>query len=490
MSETKSLKKNSFYSFLNAFSTLIFPLITFPYASRILHPEGIGQVNFAVQTEAFFALVAGLGIGSYATRESARLRDNKIELSKFCKEILTINFISMFIAYFLLGLSLIFVPKYEKYRVLILVRSTSIFFSTIGLEWLYRAEEDFKYITLRSLFFKFSGLAFLFLFVKTENDTIQYTIFGILTSVASNICNFIHSRKYIDLRIKTKLEIGKHIRFIFIFFGMSFITSIYTMFDTVMIGFLANDAEVGFYTAATKLNKLSLGLITSLTAVLLPRLSYYLKNDEEKKFQELTEKSISIISLLVIPASLGLIFLAKPLVLIFSGNDYLPAVRAMNIISPIVISIGIASITGSQILPAIHKEKISLLSYICGAIINVTLNFIFIPKFGATGAAIGTLFAETTVTLVQIVYLHKFITKRIIINLLQSLLSCIPMVFLILIIQLHITNNILIVVLSITFSIILYALVLGLLKNNYFIEYYNFFINKIFKKMDNDNETN
>ena len=106
----KSLKKNSFFSFLNAFSTLIFPIITFPYASRILHPEGIGQVNFAVNTEGIFSLIAGLGIANYATREAARLRENRFELSKFCKEMLTINFLSMFVAYTFLAIALIFVP--------------------------------------------------------------------------------------------------------------------------------------------------------------------------------------------------------------------------------------------------------------------------------------------------------------------------------------------------------------------------------------------
>ena len=479
MPEQKSLKKNSFYSFFNAFTTLIFPLITFPYASRILHPEGIGQVNFAVHAEGFFALIAGLGISSYATREAARIRDNKFELSKFCKEIITINFASMFLAYILLGLSLFFIPKFEHYKVLILVRSVSIFFSTIGLEWLYNAEEDFKYITLRSLIFKFAGLAFLFIFVRSKNDTVEYTIFGILTSVASNICNLIHSRKYIDYKQKTTLEFKKHFKYIFIFFGMRFITSIYTTFDSLMIGFLSNDIQNGYYAAATKLNKLTLDLLTAATAVLLPRLSYYIHHDKKDEFDRLVGKSLSITVLLAIPMALGLILLAKPFVILFSGQDYIPAVSAMNIISPILLSIGIASITGTQVLPAIKKENITLISYISGATINVTLNFIFIPKLGATGAAIGTLFAETTVTIIQLIYLRDYISRDLFINLIHSIIASIPMVAIIMVIKAYIENNILIIVLSIIFSVIIYALVLFILKNKYFREYFFFFLNKL-----------
>lgn len=481
MEKTKSLKKNSFFSFINAFTTLIFPLITFPYASRILHPEGIGQVNFAVNTEEFFALISALGISSYATREASRIRDDKFQLSKFCKEMLTINFISMFIAYSLLFIALIIIPKFEQYRILILVRSICLFFSVIGIEWLYKAEEDFTYLTLISLFFKFSGLIFLFIFVRNETNTVEYIIFGILTSVASNICNFLHSRKYIDYKIKTQLELKKHIKYIFTFFGMGLVTSIYTKFDTIMLGFLANDIEIGYYTAATKLNKLTVGLLTAATGVLLPRLSYYYQNNNKSNFFCLVEKSLSITILLSIPMSLGLILLAKPFVILFSGVEFIPAVLSMNIISPIIISIGIASITGTQILPAIQKEKITLLSYILGASINLTLNMLLIPKFGATGAALGTLFAETAVTVTQIIYLHNYFTKNILKSMIHSIISSIPFVFIILLLRLYINNTLLLIVLSIISSVLSYGLFLKLLKNEYFCEYFSLFLSKLKK---------
>ncbi len=490
MEKQKSLKKNTFFSFLNSFSKLFFPFITFPYASRILHAEGIGQVNFATNTVNIFSLIAGLGISSYATREAARLRDNRFELSKFCKEMFCINFVSMLIAYTLLFLSLLFIPKLQNYNVLILITSIYIFFSAIGFEWLYKAEEEFQYITIRSLIFKFLGLFFLFLFVRSEGDTIEYAIFGIFTSVTTDICNLFYTRKYIDLRIKVKLELKKHLKYIFTFFGMGLVTSLYTIFDTIMLGFLTTDVQIGYYTAATKFNKLTVGLLTSISAILLPRLAYYLSNNEDEKFYKLFEKSLSIIIMLAVPTTIGLIVLAKPLLLLFVGQEYEPAIIAMNTISPIIISISIASVTGTQVLPALNKEKVSLLSYIIGAVTNVTMNLIFIPKYGALGAAIGTLVAETSVTFTQIIFLRKLISIEILNNLIHSTISCIPMVGILFLIKYFISNNIIIVILSISLSVIIYLLFLVLLRNKYCIEYIHYFADKIKTKFRKENKSN
>ena len=263
---------------------------------------------------------------------------------------------------------------------------------------------------------------------------------------------------------------------------MHLVTSVYTMLDTSMLGFFSTDAQVGFYTAATKLNRMTVELLTALTAVLLPRLSFYKENNEDQKFFNLSEKSISIVILLAIPMVIGLIFLAKPLVILFSGEEYIEAVPAMNIISPIILAIGLTSITGTQILPALRKEKITLLSYGGAALSNITLNFIFIPKFGAKGAALGTLVAEFSVLIIQAIYLHNYITKTILKSALQSIICCIPMIGIILLLSRFIQNPIILCITVIILSVIIYALGLTLCKNQYFKEMTGIFINKLKRK--------
>ena len=139
----KSLKLNAILNIFKTFLGVVFPLITFPYSSRVLQPDGIGKVNFAQSVVSYFAIFAGLGISSYGIREAAKLREDKEKLSKFCKEIFTLNCIATAIAYSVLLCAIFFVPKFSSYRAVLCVCSATIIFTTIGMEWLYKAEEDY-----------------------------------------------------------------------------------------------------------------------------------------------------------------------------------------------------------------------------------------------------------------------------------------------------------------------------------------------------------
>lgn len=478
----KSLKKNAIYSFIKAFMNLAFPVITFPYASRILLPEGIGKVNFANSIVSYFIIIAGLGIGTYAIREAAKVRNDKTRLTKFSKEILSINLISTAIAYILFFIAFIFIPKLNPYRTMLLICSTKILFTTLGMDWFFAAIEDFKYITLRSVFFQAISLVFLFIFVRTKDDILWYTAFGIISSVGSNICNLFYYTKFIDLRQKLKLELKKHIKPIFTFFGMTLATSIYTMLDTTMLGFLSTNTEVGYYSAATKISHMVLSLITAVTAVLLPRMSLYINNNDMDSFKTLTNKTVSIVTLLSIPITAGLFLLAKPITLLFSGNEYIPAIIPMQVMTPIVFIISIASITGIRMLPAMNKEKLALISYITGAISNIICNAIFIPLYGALGAAIGTLVAESIVMGIQVIFLRHFIfNKDNFISLFHSIIGTVIMGILIIVILKYINNIILQIIIASICGIIFYALCLVILRNKYFIEYIKLFANKLRK---------
>lgn len=468
----KSLKKNAFYSVLKVFLSLIFPLITFPYASRILLPEGIGKINFANSVISYFCMIASLGIGGYATREASKIRDDRKALSKLFKEIISINLVCCFVAYILFFIALHFISKFSNYRTLLLVSSIKILFSVLGIEWIFIANEDFKYITIRTFFIQLFSLIYLFVFVHTTEDIIHYAIFGLLTAVGCNAFNFIFIGKYVDLGFKTKLEIQKHLKAILIFFGMTIVTSIYTMLDTAMLGFLSSDIEVGYYTASTKLGHMVLSMLTAITVVLLPRLTNYAQKNDTSSFNELVKKSANILLLLSIPMTCGLIILARPLVLLLSGKQYLPAVISMQIISPILIIISFGSLTGVQILPAIGKEKISFYSYIIGAITNIILNSILIPQYGALGAAIGTVGAESSVTVVQIFFTRKYIiNKDFFITLVETLFASSLMIVVINFINSYINSIVIQLIASVIIGILIYSSILIILHNQYFLFY-------------------
>lgn len=481
--EPKSLKKNAFYSVLKVFLSLVFPLITFPYASRILLPEGIGKINFANSIVSYFILMASLGIGSYATREAAKVREDKNAVTKLFKEIITINFICCLIAYILFFISLFAIPKFSEYRTLLLVCCIKILFSVIGFDWIFAAFEEFKYITIRSFFVQLLSLVYLFVFVHTKDDIVHYAVFGILTTVGSNILNFFFIGKYIDVKYHPKLEFKKHLKAIMIFFGMTVVTSVYTMLDTTMLGFLSNDIQVGFYTASTKLSHMILSMLTAITGVLLPRLTIYAQNNDSEGFSNLTVKSANILILLSVPMTFGLSFLAKPLITLLSGDQYLSAVPAMITLAPLLIIITFGSLVGGQILPSIGKEKFSFYSYVGGAVTNVSLNALCIPKLGALGAAIGTICAETVVTGIQLFFARKYIFKKdFFITLLQTMLASAIMAALIIVIIHFIKNTVIEILLSFIAGVLIYSIILLLLKNKYFIYFINKFKERIRRK--------
>ena len=206
---------------IKTFMSLLFPLITFPYASRILMPEGIGKVVFAQSIITYFAMFASLGIGAYGVREAAKIRDNKLLLSRFSKEIFTINIIATFFAYLIFAICLFAIPNIFVYRKLLCICSASILFSTLGMDWLYNALEDYQYITIRSIAFQLISLIFLFVVVHKENDYLWYAAISVGANVGSNICNFIHSRKFISFRHIHHLQLKKHLKAVFILFFFS-----------------------------------------------------------------------------------------------------------------------------------------------------------------------------------------------------------------------------------------------------------------------------
>lgn len=414
--KNKSLKSNVLLNLIKTIMSLIFPLITFPYASRVLTPVGIGKVNFATSVICCFAVVASLGISGYGIREAAKLREDKEKLSKFAKDVFSINLASTAVAYSLLLAAVIFIPKLSMYRSLICVCSSTILFTTLGMDWLYTALEDFKYITIRSIIFQGIGLILLFAFVKNSDDYLKYAAVSVFANVGSNICNFIHSRKYVAFRIGGKIEWRTHFTPIFTLFALAITSSIYTMLDTTMLGFITDDWNVGIYTASTKVNRLVVSLVTSVGTVVLPRLSYYFGTKKEDEFKRLSLQSVDLILMLALPSIIGLSILSETVIVILSGESYISAVPVMRVMNPIILIVGLSNFVGVQIFLPLGKEKWTLYSNICGAAVNFALNLLLIPKCGALGAAIASVLAEGTVTLVQLILARNYIDIKHIIN--------------------------------------------------------------------------
>ncbi|WP_242838535.1 flippase [Lachnobacterium bovis] len=397
----KSVKVNALMNTILSMSAFIFPLITFPYIADTLGVKMNGKINSISTIVTYFSMFAQLGIPTYGVRICAQNRKNKEELSRITQEILFINLITAVFAYVVLGGITIFIPELYSDKWLILVMSSIILLNAIGVEWLYKALEEYTYITKRSIFFKLVSIVLMFILVHKPKDYMWYGAILIFASSASNIMNLINLKKYVTLKPVGNYNFKRHYKPIFIFFALTVATTIYTNLDIVMLRFMKGENAVSYYSTAVKIKTILVSLVTSVSAVLLPKASIFVKEKRMKEFYEIIEKVLDFSLLISLPVVIFFSFFAREGIYFIANYKFADAVMPMVVIMPSIIFIAFTAVIGYQLLVPLGKEKNVLYSSIAGALVDLILNLIFIPKLGPTGASIGTLAAEIAVFIVQ-----------------------------------------------------------------------------------------
>lgn len=408
---SKSIKSNYIFNLLNSISQLLFPLITFPYASRIMMADGIGQVQFFSSIISYISLFTCLGIPMYAIREVAKVRSDKKQMSATTIEILLLHAMLTVLGYVAVAIICMTVSDVQTDIPLFLILSATIFFTAIGCEWFYQGIEDFKYVAIRGLIVKIISVALLFLFVKTKEDILWYGAYTVCGVLGGNIFNFLRLRKYVDRKIVDVHDLHplRHLKPAIHIFVFNVITSIYLQLNTVLLGFLKDVAAVGYFTAATKLMSMTMSVSSSLGSVMMPRASNLIAENKMSEFKNVIQKSYDFIIAITIPLTIGLIFSSRSAVLVLSGDDFYPAILASQIVAINIISIGISSVIGMQILYPIGKINIVILCTFLGAITNVIVNILLIPHYGHYGTAVAFAMTEIVVTISMYFIGRKYI---------------------------------------------------------------------------------
>lgn len=409
----KSMAKNAALNTIKTIMAMVFPLITFPYASRVLQVDNIGKVNYSASIISYFSLLAGLGIKTYAVREGARIREDKQALEKFTNQMFTVNVISTVISYFLLAVLVYFSPNLSSYKTLIAIQSINIIGTTIGIEWLYTIVEDYYYITMRSIFVQFVSMLLLFALVHSKEDYIIYAGISVFATTASYIFNFVHAKKIVRVRLTKHIDVAKHLKPIMIIFAMSIATTIYVNSDTTMLGILGGDYYVGVYSTSTKMYSILKNVMSASILVALPRLSHCLATENKERFQFEAGKILNSFIVLLLPTVVGTFMLSKDIILILAGDSFLEASTSLQILCvSLVFSIFAIYMTNVILLPA-QKEKDIMYATIVSAVVNVILNFVFIPWLKHNGAAITTTISEAVVLVWQIIAAKEYIRIKI-----------------------------------------------------------------------------
>lgn len=461
---------NGFRSILN----ILFPIITFPYVSRVLLVKGIGIYNFSNSIVSYFLLIAGLGINTYAIREGAKLRENRSKITQFASQVFTINICSTVLAYLLLFICLILFSRLHNYLSCILIFSLQIFFTTIGTEWIYQIYEDYSYITVRSVVFQIISLILLFVFVRGPQDYLKYAAITVFSTVGSNVLNFIHARRYCHIRLVWHFNWKVHLGPIIILFFASIANMIYVNSDITLLGLMKNNYIVGIYSVSSKVYQIVKTLISAILIVTVPRLAMLFGKQKMGEYKDILIKLSNTLVLLALPASTGLFMLAREVVLIISGPKYLRSINSLQILCFAYIFSILAWILSDCVLIPAKREKYVLRSMSASAILNIVINIILIPSWNENAAALSTVLAEFSMFVVNYHYAKDivkdiFISKTLLHTFTSSIIGCAGIVLICVLCNLSFRSLIIKTIFSVVLSVIMYGAILVLLNNKFAI---------------------
>ncbi len=411
--QQKTLRFNFIMNIILNASTILFPLITTPYLSRVLLVENNGHVAFAISVVNYFILFASLGIPTYGIRVCAQVRDDKEALSKTAQELLLINTGMTLVCTLVYVASIFLVPTFRQETALMLITGGLLLLNAFGMNWLFSALEMYQYITVRSLLFRLIALVLMFILVQKPSDYLAYAVIYVIYTGGPNLLNLVYSRKLISYQRFSSYDFKRHFKPILTFFAAAAAISVYTNLDVLMLGFIKDATEVAYYNVALKVRQAIATMATSLNAILLPRLSYYAEHQNQSGMIDLWKKAIHFTFMVAFPTTLLFILCADPVIMLLAGPQYQGAVLPLQILMGTVVFASLSGITGTQMMLPLGKEKKMFYSILAGASLNFVMNSILIPLHGSIGAAIATLCAEFFVLLVQCLY-QKDLLPRVV----------------------------------------------------------------------------
>lgn len=483
----KSIAKNYIYNLIYQLLTILLPLITTPYLSRVLGAEPIGIYGYTISIVTYFILFGSLGVAMYGQREIAYIQSNKKDRTKTFLEIIIVRTISLTISmilfYFIFGRT----GEYAIYYKILLIQ---ILANVFDISWFFQGLEEFDKTVTRNIIVKSLSLILIFVLVKQPSDLWKYFIIFVGSELLGNMSLWFYLPKYIE-KIKLKeLQLKKHIKPAIALFIPQIAIQIYTVLDKTMIGLLTNNmSEVGYYEQAQKVIKALVTVVSALSIVMSSRIANEYKNGNNKEVNNCLLKSFNLVWFLGIPMMLGIIAIANQLVPLYYGEGFEPVTNMLITISPIILAIGLSNVTGIQYLIQTGQDKIFTKSVIIGAIVNVILNVILIKTIGAVGAGISSVIAEFIILFIQLKHFKEQIKIKEIFKLaVKCLISAIIMFIIILILTKYLTTSIFNIMIEIIIGASIYIILLFIMKYQFLYDIINQFITGIKQKIRRNHE--
>lgn len=401
----RKIIENLLYQVIFQIAKIVIPLISVPIVSRTLGPSGVGLYNYTNSIAQYFVILAGLGISLYGNREISRSRDSKTNLSESFWELVFLKFITSSI---LIILYFVFIVSLDDPLVYI-VQSISIYAVIFDISWFYMGLEDFKKVTVISLLCQVTGLIFIILFIKNENDVIKYILIQGLSLFCAQLFTWFFVFKYVEFRFPKIERILYHLSKSLAYLIPQVSVLFYTNLNKTILGIFTTTSDVAFYSNAQTINTMVIMMITTLDTVLLPKMSYLSSKNNHKGLLEIMKKSIHSQLFVSIGAVFGLIAISKSLVPWFFGNDFLILSNIIPLFAPLLAIVPLGMAISRQYLLPVGEIKKYNYSVVFGAVISIIISLSTINYLGIYAAILATIVSEIFVTVSRV---YSFVKKE------------------------------------------------------------------------------
>lgn len=392
--QQRSIKKNMIINVGMKLINYAFPLLTLKWVTNRIYAEGLGHVSFVQSVLQYFILLSTLGVPTFGVKLCAQDRYVRTKLSEDVKGLFKIEILCTVLSYIILFALVFLIPEFREESRLFVAMCPIILLNVIGLDFLFEAVEDYAYIAKKNIIIKVLSLLLVIIFVSKPSDYIVYGFISTTFFYLANLFNLHYSKQYIDWNTSSSSYSLTYLKPVLVLFAASAAISIYSQFDSLMLGFMSGAAEVGYYSVALKVKTLIVSLASAISAVIIPRASIYAKSNDPSNYIELLKKSLFIIQVTTIPASIMMLAYPKDIVLLLANESFLSSVPTIRVLALCSLVLSLTGVFGNQVLIPLGLEKRYSQSVIVGLFINLILNCILIPTYGSFGAAIGTFVTE------------------------------------------------------------------------------------------------
>ena len=410
--------KNYLYNVFYQLLTVLAPLVTMTYLSHVLGAQGMGVQAWTNSVVSYFLLFATLGITLYGQREIAYVRDDttlrnqrfwEIQLLHTIVSLLAIGFYIIFV-YYMKNIS----GEFKSNSHQLYLQTWVIVSGLLDISWYFMGLEDFKKTVIRNSLVKIAMVILIFLVVKSPADVNNYILLLALTQVIGNVTMWFYIPGKVKFPKISSLNLLQHLLPTIGLFIPTIATQVYLQLNKTMLPLFQSNAidSVAFYENADKIVKVSLSIVTAMGTVMLPRVANYFAKGDMKSVNNSIYKSMDFVTALAIPLMFGMMALGPKMTIWFMGVNFQPAGWTIALLAPIILFIAWSNVLGTQYLMPINRTKDYTISVTLGAVVNVLLNFIVIPKWGLYGAAVATVISEAVVTLYQIVVIKDNLTMN------------------------------------------------------------------------------